>query len=67
MDVKRGVQQPLFDRTEMPRRKEDALDIPWQKLRNYCRDQLQYGEILIQIQDGVPVCAEHIKKKIRLT
>jgi len=37
----------------------------WQELIRFCRD-LKYGEIeRITIQDGLPVSAEVIKKKIR--
>lgn len=37
----------------------------WQELIRFCRD-LKYGEIeRINIQDGLPVSAEVIKKKIR--
>ena len=42
-----------------------ALHPAWQELIRFCRD-LKHGEIeRINIQDGLPVSAEVIKKKIR--
>lgn len=49
-------------------RKDSAVEDlhpSWQALIRYCRE-LGYGEIeRIKIQDGVPVSAEVIKRKIR--
>lgn len=51
-----------------PARKNSALEDlhpSWRALIRYCRE-LGYGEIeRIKVQDGVPVSAEVIKKKIR--
>ena len=43
------------------------LEPGWVRLREYCAKELRYGEIKIQIQDGQPVAAEYIKKKIKFT
>jgi hypothetical protein len=47
------------------RRNRIALEPGWIRLREYCAKELRYGEIKIQIQDGQPVAAEYIKKKLK--
>lgn len=42
-------------------------DAAWAKFRAYCADDLKYGEIKLQIQDGIPVLAEYVKKRIKFT
>ncbi len=42
-------------------------DAAWARFRAYCSHELRYGEIKLQIQDGVPVLAEYVKKKIKFT
>lgn len=45
--------------------RNQELHPAWQELIRFCRD-LGYGEIeRLNIQDGLPVSAEVIKKKIR--
>jgi hypothetical protein len=63
---RRGVQQQLFERSESPRRKDDALEAAWQKVRSYCRDTLHYGEIRIIIHDDAPVQIIEVEKKVRV-
>lgn len=46
---------------------EHALAPAWQEFIRYCRD-LRHGEIeRLSIQDGMPVLAELIKKKVKFT
>jgi hypothetical protein len=43
----------------------DELPAAWRELIRYCRD-LRFGEIeRLSIQDGLPVMAETIRKKVR--
>lgn len=42
-----------------------AVHPSWQRLMDYCQ-QLKHGELAkVQIQDGLPVCAEYVKKKVK--
>ena len=44
---------------------ENSLHPAWRAFINYCA-KLQHGEIeLLKIQDGLPVMAEKIKKKVK--
>lgn len=42
-----------------------AIHPSWQRLMDYCH-QLNHGELAkVMIQDGLPVCAEYVKKKVK--
>lgn len=44
-----------------------GVPIPWQRFIRFCQE-LRYGEIeKLAIQDGVPVLAETVTKKIKFT
>jgi hypothetical protein len=44
---------------------EDRLPAAWQEFIRYCRE-LKFGDIeRLSIQDGVPVLAEVVRKKVR--
>lgn len=43
------------------------LEPGWARLRAYCEQELRYGEIKVKIQDGQPIAADFIKKKIKFT
>jgi hypothetical protein len=42
-------------------------DAAWAKFRAYCANDLKFGEIKLQIQNGIPVLAEYVKKRIKFT
>ena len=47
--------------------RDKGLHPAWQEFIRYCRE-LRHGEIeRLSIQDGVPVLAEQVKKKVRFT
>lgn len=38
----------------------------WRRFIEYCKEELKYGELTrLQIQDGLPILAEHVRKKIK--
>ena len=46
---------------------DPQLHPAWQKLIVYCQN-LKHGEVSkLQIQDGLPVSAEYVKKKVKFT
>lgn len=48
-------------------RHDDALHPAWAAFLEYCR-KLGYGEIeRLKIQDGLPVLAEMVQKKVKFT
>jgi hypothetical protein len=62
----RGRAWVLTLRTAM-RQQENALHPAWRAFLHFCRE-LQHGEIeRLRIQDGVPVIAEVVKKKVKFT
>ena len=47
--------------------KENALHPAWRAFLHFC-GELQYGEIeRLKIQDGLPVLAEVVKKKVKFS
>ena len=64
------VSQPLHGRNrtldlQSADRNGSALHPAWQQFIGFCKD-LQFGEIeRLSIQDGVPVLAEEVRKKVR--
>jgi hypothetical protein len=57
-----GLAVPASRRT-----REDALHPAWRAFIRLC-DDIQHGEIeCLKIQDGLPVLAEVVKKKIKFT
>ena len=59
-----GATRILALRPEVP---EGAIDPAWLRFIRLCRE-LRYGEIeKLVIQDGLPVLAETVKKKVKFT
>jgi len=55
----------LLALTTAMRPPENALHPAWRAFLHFCRE-LQYGEIeRLKIQDGVPIIAEVVKKKVK--
>ncbi len=60
-----GQQNHQTRTTDLPRINE--LHAAWLKFISHCQE-LSHGEIAkVQIQNGLPVSAEYIKKKIKFT
>ncbi len=50
-----------------PRSEETPVPLAWREFMRFCKD-LRYGEIeRLSIQNGLPVLAELIKKKVKFT
>ncbi len=45
----------------------EELEQSWQQFMHYYQNELRYGEITLQIKDGLPVVATYVKKKIKFT
>jgi hypothetical protein len=57
--------KPAGELTKQAMRPEQPLHPAWTAFVRYCTE-LQYGEIeLLKIQDGLPVLAEVIKKRVK--
>ena len=41
------------------------IDIAWRRLMDYCQHELRHGEIKLQVQNGLPVVAEYVRKRIK--
>ena len=43
-----------------------SLDPKWVNLILYIQDELKYGEVLIEVKDGIPVMITRTKQSIKL-
>ena len=59
--------EPKNIAVESRAKKLTDLEPGWVRLRDYCEQELRYGEIKVKIQNGQPVAADYIKKKIKFT
>jgi hypothetical protein len=65
MHSENGLNQRAIKRPGLVRPADNSVHPAWRAFIEYCAD-LQHGEIeILKIQDGLPVLAEVVRKKVK--